>query len=64
MSDTSTDGAGKTLTVPESELYSLYSTLSDATSAAATGDPNECARLTAEAKRHVMRLHEECDEDE
>jgi hypothetical protein len=47
------------LEIPESELRELYGTLSDATTAASTGDPNECARLAAEAKRHVIKLHEE-----
>jgi len=46
--------------VPEHELYDLYSTLADATEATAAGNPNECAKLTAEAKRHVLDLREDC----
>lgn len=49
----------ETIEVPERELYELYSTLADATTAASTGDPNECARLAAQAKRRVQSIHEE-----
>lgn len=45
--------------IPEHELYGLYSTLADATEAAATGDPNGCAKLAAQAKEDVKDLHEE-----
>jgi len=44
--------------VPEEELYELYSTLADATTAASTGDPNECARLASNAKEQVKQIHE------
>lgn len=47
-----------TIEIPESELQELHSTLVDATTAASTGDPNECARLAAEAKRKVVSIHE------
>jgi hypothetical protein len=46
----------KTLEIPEHELYNVYSTLADATEAAATGDPNECAKLTSEAKEQIKTL--------
>jgi hypothetical protein len=56
----STDGSGvDTVEIPESELYQLYSTLADATEAAATGDTNGCAHHAAEAKTQVQKLHEE-----
>lgn len=45
--------------IPESELHGLYSTLADATQAAATGNPNGCAELAAEAKQRVVDIHEE-----
>jgi len=44
--------------VSRDELYELYSTLADATTAASTGDPNECARLASNAKEQVMEMHE------
>lgn len=50
--------------VPEAELHELYSTLADATQAAATGDPNGCAKLAAEAKRQVRDIHHKYDETE
>jgi len=49
----------ETIEIPEHELHSLYSTLADATEAAATGDPNGCASLAADAKQQVIDLHEE-----
>lgn len=48
----------ETVQVPKQELYELYSTLADATTAASTGDPNECARLTSEAKEQVTEIYE------
>jgi len=48
-----------TVEVPEHKLYRIYSTLADATEAAATGDPNGCAELAAKAKQQVMDIHEE-----
>jgi hypothetical protein len=48
-----------TIEIPEHELQALYSTLADATSAAATGRRNECASLAADAKQMVLELHEE-----
>ena len=59
-SDRSVGGTGRIVEVPEQELYELYSTLADATSAAATGNKNGCAKHAAEAKRHALELHEEC----
>ena len=47
-----------TVTVPRSDLYKLYSLLADATGAAATGDPNECAAKAAEAKEFAAALYE------
>lgn len=49
----------ETVEIPMDDLRYLYETLADATSAAQMGDPNECSRLAAEAKRHVEDLHEE-----
>jgi hypothetical protein len=48
-----------TIEIPEDELQDLYSTLADATSAAATGQTNRCASLAADAKQMVLELHEE-----
>jgi hypothetical protein len=48
-----------TIEIPEHELQELYSTLADATSAAATGQKNRCASLAADAKQTVLDLHEE-----
>lgn len=48
-----------TVTVPKQDLYDLYSVLADATEAAATGDPNECAAKAAEAKELVLELDKE-----
>ena len=53
------DSQRETIEIPEEQLYELYSALSDATTAASTGDPNECARLAAEAKELVVSIHEE-----
>jgi len=47
------------LEIPEDDLYDLYSKLSAATAAAASGDPNKCAELAADAKGHVIDLREE-----
>jgi hypothetical protein len=55
MSTTDSD----TIEIPERELQELYSTLADATSAAATGRRNECASLAADAKQMVLDMHEE-----
>lgn len=54
------NGTEKIVEVPEHELHGLYSTLADATEAAAAGNPDGCAELAAVAKRHVLELHEEC----
>jgi hypothetical protein len=45
--------------IPEQKLKELYGTLSEATTAASTGDPNECSRLASEAKEQVKNLHGE-----
>jgi len=49
----------KQLIVDEQGLYELYSKLSEATTAASTGDPNECARLASEAKDDLVQIREE-----
>lgn len=54
-----TDTESNLLEIPEDELYEVYSTLADATMAASTGNPNECARLASEAKEQVKTIHEE-----
>jgi len=43
--------------IPKEELQKVYSLLADATDAAATGDPNECASKAADAKERVVALH-------
>ena len=48
-----------TVTIPEDEFQDLYSTLADATSAAASGQTNRCASLAADAKQQVLDLHAE-----
>lgn len=53
----------ETVTIPESDLYYLYSLLADATEAAATGDHNRCAHLAAEAKDSVLEIHEEATDE-
>lgn len=45
------------------ELFELYSTLADATEAAATGDPNLVSKNAAAAKRMVLDLHEDAEEN-
>jgi hypothetical protein len=52
-----------TIEIPEHELHGLYSTLADATEAAATGDPNGCAKLAALAKEQLKDLHAEYKDD-
>ena len=49
----------KQLMVDEQRLYELYSKLTEATTAASTGDPNECARLASEAKDDLVQIREE-----
>ncbi|MFC7323281.1 hypothetical protein ACFQMF_01675 [Halorubrum rutilum] len=46
------------IVIDERELQELYSDLADATTAAATGNPNECASKAADAKERVLELHE------
>jgi len=53
------DTMSETIEIPEQELKELYGTLSDATTAASTGDPNECAKKAAEAKEQVLEMHNE-----
>ncbi len=48
-----------TLEIPEHELYEVYVTLSNATEAASTGDPNKCASLAADAKEQIKELRQE-----
>lgn len=58
-----TDREGETTwAVSEDELYELYSLLADATTAASTGDPNECAAKASEARKKVLNIREEADE--
>lgn len=52
-----------TIEIPEDELMELYSTLADATSAAATGRKNRCASLAADAKQMALDMHEEHSDD-
>jgi hypothetical protein len=51
----------KELVIDEADLYELYNLLADATEAAATGDPNECASLASDAKEKVKQMHAECE---
>jgi hypothetical protein len=51
------------LEVPETDLYELYSLLADATTAAATGNPNGCASLASAAKEKLTEIHEEATDD-
>lgn len=46
------------IVIDEDELQAVYSDLADATTAAATGNHNECASLAADAKERVLELHE------
>ena len=46
------------LVIDEDRLFEVYSKLSDATTAASTGDPNECARLASEAKDDLVAIRE------
>lgn len=50
------------LILDESRLYDVYTALSDACQAAASGDPNECARLASVAKDRVEHAHAEAEE--
>lgn len=45
------------LVVYEDDLRDLYALLSDATEAAATGDPNTCASKAADAKDLLADIH-------
>lgn len=45
------------IVIDEGELEVVYSDLADATTAAATGNPNECASKAADAKDRVLELH-------
>jgi len=49
----------KVLRVPEDDLFELYSTLEEATTAASTGDPNKCSSLAADAKEKVLEIRNE-----
>jgi hypothetical protein len=44
------------IVIPEQEFYELYITLACATSAAASGSPNQCASKAADAKQMVLRF--------
>jgi len=54
----------KTAKIPEDDIYEVYSLLSDATEAAATGNPNECASKASDAKEALAELHTEYYYDE
>jgi hypothetical protein len=55
-----TDSGEETmLEIPETDLHELYSLLADATTAAATGDPNGCASLASTAKQKLVAIHEQ-----
>jgi len=47
------------IVIPEHEFFGLYSTLSDATDAAASGDTNTCASKAADAREMVLELSED-----
>ena len=49
------------LVIDEADLQDVYSTLADATEAAARGDTNECASKAADAKEQLLELHEDAD---
>ena len=49
------------LVISEDDLEAVYRTLSDATDAAAAGDPNECASRAADAKDQLVAIHSEAD---
>jgi hypothetical protein len=46
------------IVIDEDDLEDVYLDLVDATEAAATGNPNECASKAADAKAQVLDLHE------
>jgi len=51
-----------TYPVTEDELFELYRLLSDATSAAAGGNPNQCASKAADAREYVIEVRENAEE--
>ena len=46
------------IVIDEDGLEEAYRDLADATEAAATGNPNECASKAADAKERVLELHD------
>ena len=46
------------IVIDENALEELYGDLADATQAAARGDTNECASKAADAKEHLLELHD------
>jgi len=57
------NGEQTMLEVPERDIYELYSLLTDATTAAAEGNPNGCASLASDAKQKVVDIHEEATDE-
>lgn len=47
-----------TLVITEDDLYDVYNLLAEATQAAATGGPNKCASVAADAKERVKEIHQ------
>ena len=46
------------IVIDEDALEETYRDLADATEAAATGNPNECASKATDAKERVLEIHE------
>ena len=45
--------------IDERELYEAFRLTAEATEAAATGDPNECASKAADAKAKLLEIHQD-----
>lgn len=56
-------GEQKMLEVPETDLYEVYSLLADATTAAATGNPNTAASKAKAAKQKIRDIHKEATDE-
>lgn len=48
---------GDQIVIDSDDLQDVYSTLADATEAAARGDTNECASKAKDAKEQVLDIH-------
>lgn len=46
------------IVIDETALKEVYRDLADATQAAARGEHNECASKAADAKEHLLELHD------